>query len=131
MKSNYAPGQLNALLQMKCPRCRCGNMFESPTLSTSFMKMNPTCSECGLNYEIEPGFYWGAMYVSYGITCAIMIIVGGLVLLLGNNPDTWVYLTSIIGTFIVASPFTYRISRVLMLHLFSPIKFDARYAKKK
>ncbi len=130
MDTRYRAGKLNALLHHKCPRCQSGNMFESGALSKDFMKMKQNCEVCGLHYEIEPGFFWGAMYVSYAITVAIMLIVGGAVLILGNNPDTWVYLTAIILAFLAASPFTYRYARVMMLYFFSPIRFEADKANK-
>jgi len=88
------------------------------------MDMNTHCDVCGLQYEIEPGFFWGAMYVSYAISCAILIILGGAVLILGNNPDFWVYIGIIIPAFIAASPFSYRYSRVMMIYWFSPVKFN-------
>lgn len=92
--------------------------------------MHTHCPVCNLQFEIEPGFFWGAMYVSYAITCAILLILGAAVLIIGNNPDFWVYMAIIIPTFILASPFTYRYSRILMLYFFSPIRFDARFAQK-
>jgi len=92
--------------------------------------MKSHCEVCNLNYEIEPGFYWGAMYVSYAITVAIMLIVGAAVYFIGRNPDSWVYLSCIIASFIIASPFTYRYARVIMLYYFSPVRFDEKLANK-
>jgi hypothetical protein len=37
--------------------------------------MYPTCSECGLNYEREPGFYLGSIYVNYGLTALVTTIL--------------------------------------------------------
>jgi uncharacterized protein (DUF983 family) len=88
------------------------------------------CPVCKLHFEIEPGFYWGAMYVSYAISCAILIILGGATLILLNDPDFWVYMAIIIPAFILASPLTYRYARIMMLYWFSPIRFDAKMANK-
>jgi hypothetical protein len=32
--------------------------------------MHDNCSHCGLKYQIEPSFFYGAMYVSYGLNVA-------------------------------------------------------------
>ncbi len=42
------------------------------------------------------------MYVSYAITCAMLIILGGAVLIIGHNPDFWWYMGIIIPSFIIA-----------------------------
>lgn len=31
------------------------------------------CPECGLSFMPEPGFYYGAMYVSYALTIALSV----------------------------------------------------------
>ncbi|MDQ4141430.1 MAG: hypothetical protein M3142_13045 [Bacteroidota bacterium] len=56
------PSAIKAILQAKCPRCRRGNMFSHSALHlTKFDKMPECCPVCQLRYEIEVGFYWGAM----------------------------------------------------------------------
>ena len=36
--------------------------------------IHENCSNCNLRYMIEPSFYYGAMYVNYGITVALSIL---------------------------------------------------------
>lgn len=91
--------------------------------------MNEQCPVCGLHYEIEPGFFWGAMYVSYAITTGMMLVLGALTYLIGSNPDFWIYMIVICGAVITGSPFVFRYSRVLLLYLFSQIRFDKKYFK--
>jgi len=38
--------------------------------------MYPTCPVCGHHFEREPGFFQGAMYVSYGIGIVYLGILG-------------------------------------------------------
>lgn len=59
----------SGILNMKCPQCREGELFEKPGLFVvdGLGKMHTNCPVCGLKYEQEPGFWWGAMYVSYGL----------------------------------------------------------------
>lgn len=50
----------------KCPRCQETDMFETPTFSFKRpFDMKDKCEHCGLNYMPEPGFYYGAMFISY------------------------------------------------------------------
>jgi uncharacterized protein (DUF983 family) len=130
MCNKFTPSKSMSILESKCPRCQSGKMFKHNALSKKFTEMYPDCPVCGLHFEIEPGFFWGAMYVSYAFTVAILITLGLAILILGNDPDFWVYIGIIIPAFILASPFTYRYSRVLMIHLFSSINFEEKYANK-
>jgi uncharacterized protein (DUF983 family) len=50
---------------MTCPRCRKGQMFETPMNITRPLKMNKQCPICEQKFEPEPGFYYGAMFISY------------------------------------------------------------------
>lgn len=94
--------------------------------------MDETCKVCGLKYEVEPGFFWGAMYVSYALTVGIMLFVGGLVYWISNaEAGFWGYIIPIISMLIISSPLTYRYARVLMLALFSPVSFNPDLAKRK
>lgn len=61
--------KLYSTLHLKCPRCHEGDLFE--TGSFSFKKpfdMPKQCSHCGQSYWPEPGFYFGAMFISYIFT---------------------------------------------------------------
>ncbi|MES2779976.1 MAG: DUF983 domain-containing protein [Bacteroidota bacterium] len=130
MCDKYVPNKGLAILKGKCPRCQSGKMFKHNAVGTSFMQMFDDCPTCGFHFEIEPGFFWGAMYVSYAITVGIMLVLGLGTLILLNDPDFWVYIGIIVPAFIIASPFTYRYSRILMLYMFSSIDFEEKYANK-
>ena len=60
-----AMSKLSSIFNMTCPRCRKGHMFETPMKLTRPLVMNKRCSNCGLKFEPEPGFYYGAMFISY------------------------------------------------------------------
>jgi uncharacterized protein (DUF983 family) len=113
-----------ALLQGKCPHCRQGDIFTYPvTKITQFNKMNERCPHCGIRLEPEPGFYQGAMYVGYGFTVAIMVIIGVLLYLLGD-PSEWVYVGVVIGVMLLLVPLNYRFSRIVYLYMIGGIKYD-------
>lgn len=51
---------------LKCPRCHEGKLFETGTFEFSKpFEMPKHCSVCKQDFEPEPGFYYGAMFISY------------------------------------------------------------------
>ena len=62
-------GGLSALLRQLCPRCRKGRIFGG------FVRMNPACPECGADLEREQGYFFGAMYFSYGFGVVLLTVV--------------------------------------------------------
>ena len=66
---------LLAMLHCKCPRCYQGDMFKYRLRSLKNpIKPNAECAHCGLHYELEPGFFWGAMYFSYAISVGVSVL---------------------------------------------------------
>ncbi len=58
--------KLYSIFGFKCPKCHEGSLFETGTFSFSKpFGMNKNCSVCGQDFEPEPGFYYGAMFISY------------------------------------------------------------------
>ncbi len=58
--------KLYAMLNHKCAVCHEGDMFETGAYSFNKpFEMHKHCPKCNANLEPEPGFYYGAMYVSY------------------------------------------------------------------
>ena len=81
-------GPLLAALEGKCPRCRKGDMFQYPLYKISkFHKVHDNCPHCGMQYEIEPGFFYGAMYVSYAPSVGIFLTTAFLVTMFLENPS--------------------------------------------
>lgn len=119
-----AISQLQALAACKCPQCRKSTMFKYPAYNLlKATQMYADCQECGLHYEIEPGFFWGAMYVSYAFSVAISVIVGVADFILLNDPDLMVYIFTIIPASIILSPWSMRYSRTIMLYAFGGVDY--------
>lgn len=133
MCNKYEPNKALSILKAKCPQCQSGKMFIHPVYKLNgFMAMNDTCPICNLTFEIEPGYFWGAMYVSYAITTGMMLVIGALVYILSNHEaGFWGYIIPIFLAMFLSIPFTYRYARVIMLNFFSPIKFNKELANKK
>jgi len=91
--------------------------------------MYENCPECGLKYDIEPGFYTGAMYISYAFSVAILIISGFVLYFFFNDPSIFVYVITTLSIVLILFPTLYRYARVVYLHLFGGIGFDPDYRK--
>lgn len=56
---------IKAMWNNKCPRCRQGDIFVKPLKLSDPVNMPEKCAYCGQKTEPEPGFYFGAMFLSY------------------------------------------------------------------
>jgi uncharacterized protein (DUF983 family) len=125
--------KLEAVIKAKCPRCRRGDMFSGPMYGFKAQRTNEHCPHCGLRFEVEPGYFYAAMYVSYALNVAEMVNIGILTYLITGNLDfeyVWLYIATIIGGCLLLAPFNYRYSRVLLLHYLSPkVKYNESYDK--
>ena len=123
-----ATSKLEAVVKAKCPKCRRGNIFSGPMYGIKLQKTNERCSNCHFRFEMEPGYFYAAMFVSYALNVAEIVAVAIITyLILGTMEyeDIWIYLASIVGATIILAPFNYRYSRVLLLHYLSPkVKYD-------
>jgi uncharacterized protein (DUF983 family) len=98
---------LQGILAMRCPRCREGKMFPEGTLYTSrFMTMNDHCSSCGQSFMPEPGYYFGAMFVSYGLNAAYFVAVWVATYVLFGDISVWAIIAAILFVIIVLLPVT-------------------------
>ncbi len=61
-------GLIKSTINYTCPRCRKSSLFIKPFDIKNPLAMNGSCKRCNLNFEPEPGFYFGAMFISYIIT---------------------------------------------------------------
>lgn len=109
------------IIKNECPRCHQGKAFPNSNLfSFSFRSeiMNKECPVCHLNFTKEPGFYWGSMYVSYGLAVLEAFITYFICLLAGAETFDLMNLWIIMGVILVLSPFNFRMSRLVWLYIF-------------
>lgn len=119
---------LYSVFKNKCPSCHKGNVFISnnPYNLKEFDKMHQTCTCCGEKYEKEPGYFYGAMYVSYGLMVGWFVITWAANTFI-FNADIINYLIFLIATIVLFMTLTFRISRLIWLNFF--IKFDEEKSK--
>jgi uncharacterized protein (DUF983 family) len=92
--------------------------------------MNSHCLHCGVRFEKEPGFFFGAMFVSYAINVAILIITFCLLYFVFNDPALWVYIVTVPTLVVLLLPLIFRFSRTLYLYGVGDIRYDNHYAEK-
>lgn len=122
--------KLYSILFNKCPRCHKGdfmkekNMFK---LHKAFL-MHEHCSVCGLKYMMEPSFFYGAMYVNYGLTVGISIATFVIATLFFNLSLVESFIPIVI-VLVLTAPLTIRLSRIIWINLF--VKYDPNEIKTK
>jgi len=117
--------KLYSILFNKCPRCHNGDFFEINHIFNwkKFDKMHKSCPVCGEKYTPEPGFYFGAMYVSYALYVGFIITTFvGFVLMLDVDPIRLLYF--LIPALIALTPFFFRIARRIWINIF--VKYDKK-----
>lgn len=103
-----------AIASAKCPCCREGNLF--PVSPFSYSKLSATnkhCEVCGANLIPEPGFYDGAMYISYAFSVALVITSLVSVTVLIAEPKLWMYMATVVVLNIILLPAMLRYSKTL------------------
>lgn len=112
----------------KCPKCHEDQMYvnTNPYVISETMKMHDHCRNCGFKYKIEPNFFFGAMYVSYGLS----VMVGVLIFLISHFMVAIGLISSFIAIFsglIVLMPVITRFSRNIYINMF--FNYNAKAGK--
>lgn len=114
-----------AIINAKCPQCREGDMFMHKWWQISkFVKFYQHCPNCNLRFDREPGFFHGAMFVSYAMIVAMVTTIWFVLYFIFNNPVFEIYIYTIVFSNIILLPILFRYSRVLYLYAFGGVKFD-------
>jgi hypothetical protein len=111
-----------SMLKMRCPNCRKGRMFKvaNPYILKSLGEMPVACPVCNQPFRLEPGFYFGAAYISYGLMVGWNMFITLLIYLIYHdvfNHFVELMVSGIVTTLLV-SPWMFRYSRVLYLYMF-------------
>ena len=126
-KETMAISQSYAALNAKCPKCRVGNMFATRMYTLSGQKMNEYCPHCAFHFEIEPGYFYVAMFVSYALNVAQMVTLAVGTYILTGSENPWIYAGILLGVAFLLSPFNFRYSRVALLYWLTPgIHYDPK-----
>lgn len=111
--------KLYSIFALKCPRCHKGDLFtHSNAYNFNHMADMPdNCPVCGESFRREPGFYYGAMYVSYALTVALSVAVFVAMYTFATPHWKW-YLLANAVTILVLFPLIFRWSRAIWINFF-------------
>lgn len=118
-----------SILKLKCPRCHSGNLFINKNVYQykGFFDMPEKCPKCQQDFEIEPGFYYGAMYISYGLTIALNVAV--FAILIFFNAFTLNMFFAVAGpVLLAATPYIFKVSRSVWIDMC--VKYDPKALNK-
>jgi len=120
--------KLYSIFTGKCPVCHEGEMYleKNPYKITKIMEMHDHCSHCGKKFKIEPSFFFGAMYVSYGVGVAIAVAAFIISYFFIGMERNYSFL-AIILTLVILFPLIVRISRNIWINFF--VHYDKNKAK--
>lgn len=118
---------LKSIWNYKCPRCRKGDMFIKPFDIKKPLDMPKACAHCAQVMEPEPGFYYGAMFLSY-IISGFMFLIPGLTLIFLFKWTVNQAMLLVLVIAILSFLKLLRGSRALWLHLM--IKYEGENVKK-
>lgn len=120
MKITEKGKKLYSIIKLKCPHCHEGDFFEGRNFYNfkTPSKSHDVCLKCNRRLYIEPGFYYGAMYVSYGISVAHAISFWVAQMVLGIEVSYWGFIIFVGATLLAVTPFYYGMSKLIWANMF-------------
>ena len=121
--------KLYSIFTGTCPVCQNESMYTSSNLYNpkKTQEMKERCSHCDTKYKIEPSFFYGSMYVSYGVGVAIAMVAFAVTYFL-LDLSRWHIFLVIAFISIFSLPIVIRISRNIWINIF--MDYDKEKAKK-
>ena len=116
--------KLNSILTGSCPQCQKESMYvaKNPYHLSKMLQMNERCGHCNLKYQIEPSFFYGAMYVSYGLNVAVCM-AAFIISFVFFHTSIGASLVAIIIALVALLPIILPLSRNIYINMF--VKYDA------
>ncbi|WP_041496003.1 DUF983 domain-containing protein [Nonlabens marinus] len=111
-----------------CPVCQEESMYTSSNLYNfkKTQEMHERCSNCRTKYKMEPSFFYGSMYVSYGIGVALAIATFVITYFLFDMSRLNIFFL-IMAILVLGMPVVIRLSRNIWINLF--LDYDPAKAK--
>lgn len=111
--------RLYSIRTFTCPRCQEGQFFQShPYDLKNAGNIIEHCPCCGLKYEKEPGFFYGAMYVSYALGVAQFVTLWVSFNLFFPWLGTYSQIAIVIFVTLALAPMSYALSKIIWANLF-------------
>ena len=104
-------------------------LVSQPYDLSKFNKIREHCSNCELKFKIEPSFFYGSMYVSYGVGVGISIALYLMQFLLELKLGMIQIFSLISVSLILLMPYINALSKVIWANLF--FRYDPSFKSKK
>lgn len=106
------------ILKEKCPHCGKSDVYQKKKHFFELPVMKDRCDNCNYYFDREPGYFLGAMYISYGLAVLQGIITFLLLYtFLPDIPTLWTVLI-ILAVIFLFSLKNYKLSRIIYIHIF-------------
>ena len=117
--------KLYSIFKSKCPRCHEGEFFKygvsfNPKKITT---LHDNCPKCNLKYMMEPSFFFGAMYINYGIAVALFVAIFIIAKVLIGLSILKSFILIIILSLLL-TPINLRLSRIIWINIF--VSYDKK-----
>ena len=120
--------KIYSIIYNLCPRCHLSNFwkYNNPykNIIISDHHNLGICETCNLKFEIEPGFFFGSMYVSYAISVFISLLIWIFYEYFFIEYDLFYLICFVALLLFFLSPITYFISRLIWINIF--IHYDSK-----
>jgi uncharacterized protein (DUF983 family) len=122
--------KIYSVAKFKCPRCHEGQFLVSHPYDLKRVgDVRDKCEVCELNYSPEPGFYYGAMYVSYGLGVTLFVTIWASCNWFFENVSVWTQIGLVVFFLIVLGPYLFALSKIIWANIF--IHFDKNHVKQR
>ncbi|MEM1321811.1 MAG: DUF983 domain-containing protein [Bacteroidota bacterium] len=118
-----------SIFNFKCPRCHEGDLYKTGTweFKKSF-EMHDSCEHCSQTFMPEPGFYYGAMFLSYIMMGWFCLGFAGLLVAVAGWSVNSAFLVLVIVCALLLV-WVFRFSRALWINF--NVHFDPKYKGQK
>jgi len=79
------------------------------------MKMRPRCPSCDLLFDREPGYFLGAMMISYALSVICYVLIYQLLKAATDQSFHWLLIEMVL-LYLPLVPFVFRYSRILWIY---------------
>ena len=115
--------KIYSIITFLCPKCHEGRFFiSSPYHLKTTGDVIETCNKCGNKNMLEPGFYQGALYVSYALGVALFVSIWAGTSIFFPSIASWIQISLVATSSIGLSPLLYSLSKIIYANFF--MKYD-------
>lgn len=107
-----------SILGEKCPNCASGEVFEKKSSFFQLPVMKKSCEKCHYHFDREPGYFIGAMYVSYGLAVLEALMTFLVCFFFFPALSALGLSLSLVIVIALFSMKNYKLSRIIYMHIF-------------